>query len=139
MRFLSLIADPPVVFPFPGEHPELSLLLNHDLQARDRGEETEKQNVLFHYTSAEVRFTSKLSSILRWRNSSLKMTIFCHQSSSYQTLMNLFWGSIFICLFYYWYHFNHLKFCFAPNICIFFPLVNTEYDILKNAGNQIHY
>lgn len=43
MRFLTHIPDPPVVFPFPREHPELSLLLNHDLQLGERGEETEKQ------------------------------------------------------------------------------------------------
>lgn len=30
------IPDPPVVFPFPKEHPELSLLLNHDLQLGER-------------------------------------------------------------------------------------------------------
>lgn len=58
MRFLTHIPDPPVVFPFPREHPELSLLLNHDLQLGERGEETEKQKnkrVLFHYESAGVR------------------------------------------------------------------------------------
>jgi len=37
--FLTHIPDPPVVFPFPKEHPELSLLLNHDLQPGERRRE----------------------------------------------------------------------------------------------------
>lgn len=50
-----------MVFPFPREHPELSLLLNHDLQLGEREDKTQEKNkrVLFHYESAGVRFTSE--------------------------------------------------------------------------------
>ncbi len=59
LRILTHIPDPPVAFPFPREHPELSSLLNQDLYARERGEEKEKQKnkrVSFHYESAGVSF-----------------------------------------------------------------------------------